>query len=675
MKKIRLFIVTSLFLLIFAFGFSAVSAASPLSSFYVSISADGTGDEAFRILPDGDNIFLPSAADIKNVKICWNGGTVSYGKTGAAPLGSCDSGDRIDLSPMLAKDSQGNLCYDVTFTSASGSQRYVFYHDAKLPVVSIEASKGLSFVEASKTNRDKDARILILDENGKTEYCDETSGTKSEIKGRGNATWGYYKKPYQIKLSAKQPLFGLDSAKTWILLANYVDQSGLHNALAFQMGDALELPYNIEYRYVNLYIDGSYRGIYMLCEKVQIGSGRINIRELEKFNETENPGVELSTLPIRTVTAGELISNSILTSYTYADGMTSPADITGGYLVELDNVWGAAEPSRFTTENGNTYVVKSPEYASREEMEYIAGLFAEMEEAIYSSNGYNRKGRHYSEYIDMDSFAGVYVVEELLKNWDAYFSSMFFYKDADTNGEIAKIYMGPLWDLDNILGNLSFDTYATDTGFLWAQNGVFSDYVRALAAPLMSHNDFAALVSDKFDFLYLETQKYLAAGGWIEQTSEMISDSIAMDRIRWNIYDPAAWVLNASGTGKVSTKFVHFRVYGSGTDKMPSTALGYLRYFLSERADALLLSIGGGVVPTPKPEETTTPAATTESSCEETTQPEQTTASEIPPAEETTETPPSTNTANRSGWIIAVIAVCGVILLCVLVFLIKKKKS
>ena len=308
-----------------------VSAASPLSSFYVSISADGTGNEAFRILPDGDNIFLPSAADIKNVKICWNGGTVSYGKTGAAPLGSCDSGDRIDLSPMLAKDSQGNLCYDVTFTSASGSQRYVFYHDAKLPVVSIETSKGLSFVEASKNNRDKDARILILDENGKTEYCDETSGTKSEIKGRGNATWGYYKKPYQIKLSAKQPLFGLDSAKTWILLANYVDQSGLHNALAFQMGDALELPYNIEYRYVNLYIDGSYRGIYMLCEKVQIGSGRINIRELEKFNETENPGVELSTLPIRTVTAGELISNSILTSYTYADGMTSPispADIS-----------------------------------------------------------------------------------------------------------------------------------------------------------------------------------------------------------------------------------------------------------------------------------------------------------------------------------------------------------
>ena len=191
----------------------------------------------------------------------------------------------------------------------------------------------------------------------------------------------------------------------------------------------------------------------------------------------------------------------------------------------------------------------------------------------------------------------------------------------------------------------------------------------------MSHNDFADLVSDKFDFLYLETQKYLAAGGWIEQTSEMISDSIAMDRIRWNIYDPATWVLNASGTSKVSTKFVHFRVYGSGMDKMPSTALGYLRYFLSERADALLLSIGGGVIPTPKPEETTLPTVTTGGSSDETTQPEQTTSPEIPPAEETTKAPSSPATANHTGWIIAIIAVCVVILLCVLIFLIKKKKS
>ena len=62
------------------------------------------------------------------------------------------------------------------------------------------------------------------------------------------------------------------------------------------------------------------------------------------------------------------------------------------------------------------------------------------------------------EYIDMESFAGVYTVQELMKNWDAYTGSMFFFKDADQNGDRAKIYMGPLWDLDNTLGNIRFDS-------------------------------------------------------------------------------------------------------------------------------------------------------------------------------------------------------------------------
>lgn len=665
MKKIRIPLILGMSILLYALCAFSSSAASPVPEFRVAVSSDGNSGEAFCILPDGDNIFLPSTVDIQSVRLLWNGEAVSYGKTGESPIGSCDSGSSIDLSPMLSKggDSQGNVCYDVTFSTASGSQRYIFYHDSKLPVISIETSKGLHFVESSKNNRDKEAQILILDENGKSEYHDKASGTTSEIKGRGNATWSYYKKPYQIKLSSKQSLFGMEPAKTWILLANYVDQSGLHNALAFQMGADLNLPYNIEYQYVNLYVDGSYRGIYMLCEKVQIGSGRIDIAELEKQNEAANPNLDLSALPIRSVTAGELIEDSILTSYTYTDGMQSPSDISGGYLVELDNVWGAAEPCRFTTENGNTYVVKSPEYASREEMEYIARLFADMEEAIYSADGYNRRGKHYSEYIDMESFAGVYVVEELLKNWDAYLSSMFFYKDIDINGETAKIYMGPLWDLDNILGNLSFETYATDTEFLWAQNGEFSNYVRALAAPLMRHDDFASLVSDKFGFLYLKTQDYLAKGGWIEKTSERISESVAMDRIRWKSYDPASWVLNTNGTAKVSTKFVHFRVYGSGTDFIPSTALGYLRYFLSERADALLLSIGGGVIPTPIPEEST--SSPIHSSDETTQQPAYPTSPDSQTANETTAAPAPTVPSGGKGWIIACAAGAAVVLLLV----------
>ncbi len=673
MKRFRFFLLLAISVLALTLFPLLTKAANPVPGFYVSIDIPGS-HETFRIQPDGDCIYLPNTADPSSLRIFWDGNTVSYTDKQANIIGDCEPGDNIDLSPALTRDTRGNPCYDVIFTSNAGISRYRFYYDTELPVVYIETSKGLDFIEASKDNRDKQASIWILDENGKTEYSDRESGTESEIKGRGNATWTYYKRPYQIKLSGKQSLFGMDSAKTWILLANYVDQSQLHNALAFEMGDALEIPYNICYRYVNLYIDGSYRGLYLLCEKVQIGSGRIDIHELEKDNEEQNPDIDLSKLPIRTVTQGDIIENSILTSFTYTDGMKTPDNITGGYLVELDNVWGDSEPSRFTTENGNTYVVKSPEYASREEMEYIAELFADMEEAIYSKDGYNRKGIHYSEYIDMDSFAGVYAVEELLKNWDGYLSSMFFYKDADEGTETAKIYMGPLWDLDNILGNLSYDTYATDTDFLWAQNGQFSGYTRALAAPLMRHDDFSSLVAEKIDFLYVKTQEYLSEDGFINQLSKTLSTAVEMDRIRWKLYDSTSWVLNANGSGKVSTKFVHFSDYGDGMDEKPSTALGYLRWFLSERAESLVFSIGGGTLP-PVPEQTTTESTVPTETTHSTQTSETNTESSTELNTDMTETNPSPTPQNTNLPFIVPIVLTVIAVGVILIFILRNKKK
>ena len=608
MKKVKIFLAFIISVVILSVFSVCVSAAENDFSVRVKLSDIGNSGE-YRINASGNNIFLPSDADIKKLTLVFGGAeNVSYGKTGDTARFEISSDDTADISLAVSKDFEGNECYDVTFYSGNKSARYVFYRDTSLPTVFIETSKGMEYIESSKNNRDKKAGITIISSDGKTEYSD-----KSEIKGRGNATWGYYKKPYQIKLSGKSPLFGMDSAKTWILLADYVDLSHMHNALAFTLAKDLGIPYGIDYRYVNLYIDGDYKGIYLICEKVQINSSRVDIKELEKENENKNPDVDFESLPVVTVTNGKLISDTILTSYTYSGGLVSPEDITGGYLVELDNMYGYREPSRFTTENGNTYVIKSPEFVSKEEMEYIASLFADMEEAIYSSDGYNKKGVHYSEYIDIDSFAAVYTEEELLKNWDAYFSSMFFFKDADSNGKVSKIFMGPIWDMDNILGNLNFDTYATDTDFLWAQNGKFLNYVRALAAPLMSHSDFKAVVAEKYDTAYRKVKLYLSENGFINKTAEEISASVAMDRIRWETYDSDRWVLSSGGYRMVSTKFVQYREWGSGLDNEPITCLGYLRSFLSKRADSLLVSIGKGKIDPPD-EKTTETVVTTASS-------------------------------------------------------------
>ena len=568
----------------------------------------GAGESKMTLSPTGGVFYLPATADVTKLSLSFEG-ELSYKNADGSYSGKITAGGTLDLTKAGATDERGIPCYKLTLTVGTKSADYTFYSDESLAAVFVTTSKGLSYIEQSKNNRDKGAKITVVNEKGEVEYSDGAD-TSSEIKGRGNATFGYYKKPYQIKLSAKTAILGMDKAKTYILLANYTDQSALHNALAFRLGEALGVPYNIEYNFVNLYIDGEYRGLYMISEKVQIDSARVDIADLEKATEKANPDTELDGLPTTKVTNNYLTQTTIVTEYQYVNVPKSPEDITGGYLVELDNNYGKSEPCYFKTQNGNVYVVKSPEYASRAEVEYIARLFADMEEAIYSETGYNSAGKHYSEYMDVESFAAVYTVQELMKNWDAYTSSMFFFKDADKDGVQSKIYMGPLWDLDNTLGNINFNyDFGQDTAYLWAQNGQFNNYVRTFAKSLMKHADFREVNAKVYETAYNEVQKYLAAGGWLEETSEKIYSSVMMDRTRWEMYDADRWLLSSWGM-KSSVKFVQFSEYGKWNDTEKTTALGFMRYYLSARAEALKESIGKVTAEKPPAQTTATTAAT-----------------------------------------------------------------
>lgn len=639
----------------------------------VTVAVGTATGETACIVPTDGVVYLPSCVAPHAVPLV-SEGELAFLADGAWQ--TLATGETLDLTPFLTTDARGARCYRVALRVSGEVETVTFYSDGALPALFVTTSRGLSYIEAGKENRDKEARVLLLTPDGETEYSDLDGETVSEIKGRGNATWGYYKKPYQLKLGKKTALLGMEKAKTWILLAGYTDQSALHNALAFTLAEALGVPFAIDYRFVSLYIDGEYRGLYMISEKVQIDSARVNIRDLEKENERANPDTELSELSLRTVTGGELIARTILTSYTYCEGMASPEDITGGYLVELDNIRGMSEPCRFVTENGNIYVVKSPEYASREEVEYIAELFADMEEAIFSETGYNTKGIHYSEYMDAESFAAIYTAQELLKNWDAYLSSMFFFKDADTDGVRARIFMGPLWDMDNTLGNINFNRdYGTDTAYLWAQNGVFQSYPRDFAKKLMSHADFSELVETVYHTAYREVMAYLAEGGWLDARAGELTDAVTMDRTRWTMCDPNGWLLNAAGR-KTSVKFVQFAEYGTARDEDQTTALGFLRYYLSTRAEALLDSLGGGTLPPVTQTTESTSLVTTVSATPQTTEETSTPSEPLQTTALSTDTTDSADDRDADALPIIVIGTVAVgVALCILILLnvIKRK--
>lgn len=342
-------------------------------------------------------------------------------------------------------------------------------------------NKGRIWVESSPDKSNQATGSMVLQNaDGSIVYQD----VLTQIKGRGNSTWEAVKKPYQIKLSEKTDLLQTgnedNETKTWVLLANYLDPSAMHNTLIYNLGRELGMEFCTENKWVNLYYDGEYRGCYLLSEKVEINSGRVDIIDLEELNEEANEGVDIEELPVETGTTANGAT------YTYCVGMNSPEDITGGYLLEIEYATRAEdEICYFSTARGQNVVVKSPEYASMKEMDYIASLYQEWEDAVYSGGINPATGKRHTEYMDLRSSAICYLANDFTKNLDGFKSSAYLYKDQNED----VMHMGPLWDYDITMNH---DGAARPTGFYTGRVG--------LGAALCELGDFRETVKK----VYLE---------------------------------------------------------------------------------------------------------------------------------------------------------------------------
>ena len=516
-----------------------------------------------KYMPTSDNVFfLPSHVKPNNVILEENANEI-----------------KVNLTSNKIADKNGNEAYQYDFDGVS----YTFYFANNLPSIYVTTSISLEQILGSPRKRDKEAKMFITDKDGASFYYDY-GDTRSEIKVRGNTTDDYKKQPFQIKLNKKHNLFGMGEAKTWVLLANYLDQSNIRNSVMYKIGEFLGIK-TCSFQSVDLYLNGEYYGIYLLCEKVQIHPQRVDIFDLEKENELLNPDNGGFT---RRKTSGDLIDETIIVEYQYVRNMTNPADISGGYLVELDNNYYKDEKCYFKTSNGNAYVIKSPELASQEQVEYIARVFAEMEEAIYSPTGKNRKGIHYSQYVDVKSLAHAYILQELGRNWDSGSSSMYFYKDRDINGEFTKIVKGPLWDCDNTLGNMLKGDADNPEGY-WAKN-------RKLWSGLTQHDYFNYIVAKEFARIYPYLIEMTEDDGYISLLVKEIGSSIVMERARWNSDNCELWPMYGDYVypgvhyddwqSSQTFQFINGK-YSNGIDNDETTVIGYLKTHLISRSNWL----------------------------------------------------------------------------------------
>ncbi len=264
----------------------------------------------------------------------------------------------------------------------------------------------------------------------------------AKIKGRGNSTWTFPKKPYKLKFNSKIDLLGNGKAKTWTLIANYCDKSLTRNLMAYEIARAIGLENTTSADPVNLIVNGVYYGVYLLCEQVEIGKTRVNIES------------DLS-------------------------------DINTGYLIEMD----ARAPEEgienidYFSIDGINYAVKDPETDdddfSFQHMNFIKN---------YVTQSFNSLSADYetvSNNIDVESFAKCYIVHEMFNCIDVGFSSFYMYKIKG-----GKLYAGPVWDFDISSGNCNYIKNGNNNNYLYAKES------NIWYKKLLQFDEFKSLVSE-----------------------------------------------------------------------------------------------------------------------------------------------------------------------------------
>lgn len=296
----------------------------------------------------------------------------------------------------------------------------------------------------------------------------------TEIKGRGNSTWEMPKKPYRIKLNEKAALLGMPADKSWVLIANYGDQSLLRNEVAFEVSRRLELEYTPRQQYVELFLNGEYVGNYTLTEHIKEGKNRVPIDE-------DN----------------------------------------GGFIIEGDG-YAYLERIHFYTPRGMPITVKFPDEddMTTDEFNYIKNYVTSFEKSLFPGDGLEA---NYQQYFDLPSFVNYYLVNEICGNADMLWS-MRMYKKSNQD---PKIYVGPVWDFDLGFNN---DKRLGDSEKIL----MFTDAhePRGWMNQLMSEPEFKKLVRSRWNTVKGKVQ---SIPEYVEKKAEHIKYSQMPNFKRWDV--------------------------------------------------------------------------------------------------------------------------------------------
>ncbi len=280
-------------------------------------------------------------------------------------------------------------------------------------VVTTENGNGTTL---QKEDGYQNASVSITDTDGSV----LSDSCTFKVRGNTSAMAAIGKKAYTFKFEKKKDVLGMGKGKKWVLLANTFDPTMLRNYMAFEFAHHLGLPYTSEHRFVEVFLDGSYRGCYELVEPVQEGKERVNI---------------------------DIESN---------DGKKD-------FLIEYERTRLEPDVIYFTVD-GLRFIASDPDEPDEDQLNYITETLT-----VVTDTMRNGSREEIEEVIDVPSFVKFYLLNEFFKTMDFDESSVFFfYKDG-------KLYAGPAWDYDMSTGNTNADLVSAHARNTAKTDGILQD--------------------------------------------------------------------------------------------------------------------------------------------------------------------------------------------------------
>ena len=356
------------------------------------------------------------------------------------------------------------------------------------------------------------------------------------IRARGNSTNydGISKRPWRLKFDSKINLLGLNNGqkyKSWVLLAEYFDQSLYRNAAAFTMGNSLfnySNNYCSDYQHVNFYLNGDYRGVYVLAEQQQVNTGRIDIYEPGSSNKNEKVGY-LVEIDIRAAdddpyfTCGPKSSRDQMGRWSGGIMINNVRVVSSTYAIKSDTF----------DEKQNKYIEKYVDNAMTALLNAVQGkglqVINENNELVDSP--YLTQYETLNSFIDMDSFIKTCILQELMKNYDVGFGSFYLYVDFTNNSRHKRLTFGAPWDFDLSSGNKqSGNIIKTDNEFIKSGFGEanFNPWLY-----LLSQTDFYDNLIKQYYSVFANSSVLEKAVNEIKYGTEAYKVDFAKDTERW----------------------------------------------------------------------------------------------------------------------------------------------